>query len=135
MDSRATFNYMSKLLSNAAGITVLILLSCTSAPRAVHVSRGAGLIGKATQELLSCAGTPLRETHTGSGTVLKYYKEAPMLEESFVGSKGSTARSHHGCWASVSIVGERVIGVTYESVPTPAAADDHCEEIFEACAQ
>ena len=77
MDSRATFNYMSKLLSNAAGITVLILLSCTSAPRAVHVSRGAGLIGKATQELLSCAGTPLRETHTGSGTGLKYYKEAP----------------------------------------------------------
>jgi hypothetical protein len=134
MDTRGKFNCTGKLLSNAAGITLLILLSCTTAPRAVHMSHGAGLIGKAREELLACAGTPLRETRTGSGTVLKYYREAPMLEESFVGSKGSTARSHHGCWASVSIVGERVIGVTYQSVPTPAADDDHCEEIFEACA-
>ena len=66
---------------------------------------------------------------------LKYYREASMFEESFVGSKGSIPRTHHGCSARISIVENRVIGVEYVSDPMPEMADDHCDEIFENCAQ
>ena len=45
------------------------------------------LIGKSKQELVSCAGHALEETKTAEGTVLKYYKEAPMFEESFSSPK------------------------------------------------
>lgn len=58
-----------------------------------------------------------------------------MFEESFMGSKGSRSVTHHGCWASISISEDRVIGVEYKSVPTPGIADDHCDEIFENCAR
>ena len=44
---------------------------------------GKALLGKSKQELVACAGNPLEETKTAEGTVLAYYKEAPMFEESF----------------------------------------------------
>lgn len=71
---------------------------------------------------------------TAGGTVLNYYKEAPMFEESLMGSKGSRPGIHHGCWASVSMSEGRVIGVQFESRPRTEVASDHCEEIFIGCA-
>jgi hypothetical protein len=91
------------------------------------------LIGKPRQVVLSCAGQPLGETTSGKAAVLTYYKEAPMLEESFMGSKGSVPRAHHGCRAKVTLEDEKVVSVTYQSVPSSIAAEDHCEEIFENC--
>lgn len=117
------------------GLSCLVLLGCTIAPQGATVSPGQVLLGKSKQEVVACAGTPLREVPVSGGIVLKYYKEASMFEESFVASKGSRAGIHHGCWASISISEDRVIGVEYKSVPTPGIADDHCDEIFKACAQ
>jgi hypothetical protein len=96
---------------------------------------GKALLGKSRQELVACAGTPLQETKTVEGTVLSYYKEAPMFEESFPFSKGSRPGAHHGCWAHLLMGEDRVVGVEYRSVPPSVHATDHCEEIFHTCAQ
>jgi hypothetical protein len=93
------------------------------------------LIGKSKQELASCAGPALEETKTAEGTVLKYYKEAPMLEESSAFLKSSRPGVHHGCWAYLLLTEDRVEGVEYRSVPRSVDATDHCDEIFQACAQ
>ena len=96
---------------------------------------GKALLGKSRQELFAYAGNPLQETKTAEGTVLSYYREAPMLEESFPFSKGSRSGAHHGCWARLLMGEDRVVGVEYRSVPPSVDATDHCEEIFHACAQ
>ena len=96
---------------------------------------GKVLLGKSKQELISCAGNPLQETKTAEGTVLTYYKEAPMFEESFSFSKGSRSGAHHGCWAHLLMEDDRVVGVEYMSVPRSVDATDHCKEIFHTCVQ
>lgn len=58
-----------------------------------------------------------------------------MLEESFMGLKGSKPGIHRGCWASVSIEDDEVVGVEYRTVPPSEYADNYCEQIFETCAQ
>lgn len=93
------------------------------------------LIGRSKQQLISCSGNALEETTTAEGTVLKYYREAPMFEESSVFSKTSRAGVHHGCWAYLLLTDDRVVGVEYRSVPSSVDATDHCEEIFQVCAQ
>lgn len=93
------------------------------------------LIGKNKQELVACAGHALEETKTAEGTVLKYYKEAPIFEESFSFSKGSRSGVHHGCWAHLLLTDDRVVGIEYRSVPHSVDATDHCEEIFQLCSQ
>ena len=96
---------------------------------------GQALLGKSRQELVACAGSPLQETKTVEGTVLSYYKEAPMFEESFPFSKSSRPGAHHGCWAHLLMGEDRVVGVEYRSVPPSVHATDHCEEIFHTCVQ
>ena len=96
---------------------------------------GKALLGKSKQELVACAGKPLQETKTTEGTVLSYYKEAPMFEESFASSKASRPGAHHGCWARLLMEDNRVVGVEYRSVPPSVDATDHCEEIFRTCVQ
>lgn len=96
---------------------------------------GRALLGKSKQELIACAGSPLEDTKTVEGTVLSYYKEAPMFEESFASSKASRPGAHHGCWARLLMEDDRVVGVEYRSVPLSVDATDHCEEIFRTCVQ
>lgn len=110
----------------------MAVLKCSPAPDR-PVSPTATLIGQSKEALLACAGRFNREVATGGGVVLKYYQEAPMFEESFMGSKSSHAGTHHGCWANVSLLDNRIIGIEFKSVPTPGSADDHCEDIFEPC--
>jgi len=96
---------------------------------------GKALLGKSKQELVACVGNPLQETKTTEGTVLTYYKEASMLEESFSFSKGSRSGVHHGCWAHLLMGDDRVVGVEYRSAPRSVDATDHCEEFFHTCVQ
>jgi hypothetical protein len=91
------------------------------------------LMGKTKQEVLACAGAPIREDEHDDMAELIYYKEASLLEESFAGSKGSIAKIHHGCRAKVQLKGNRVTGVSYQSVPNSYHDEDHCDEIFESC--
>jgi hypothetical protein len=125
-------------VQSAAGILVLLLSGCASAPIETKSDTPTAqrLIGKTRAQILQCAGTPLREASYGHGVILRYYKEAPMLEESRGFLKGSTPGEHHGCWASLLIEGEEVTGVEFRTVPQGAGnEDDDCEAIFALCTQ
>lgn len=91
------------------------------------------LIGKTKKDLLNCAAVQPDEITEGDLTVLKYYKEASLLEESFPVSKSSFPRIHHGCWATLRLKEDRVEAVQYRSVPKSYVDDGHCDEIFEPC--
>jgi hypothetical protein len=126
---------MIRAISSLVVCTAVWLIGCAG-PQPLEPSPiGKALLGKSQQELVACAGNPLRETKTVEGTVLSYYKEAPMLEESSPFLKGSRAGAHHGCWAHLLMGEDRVVGVEYRSVPPSVHATDHCEEIFHTCAQ
>ena len=92
-----------------------------------------GLRGQSKQSVLACAGAPLQEREEGAVTTLRYYKEAPLLEESMVASKGSRPTVHHGCWATVILQDQRVNQVRYRFVPSSVDASNDCEEIFANC--
>jgi hypothetical protein len=111
------------------------LIGCAASQPIAPNPMGKALLGKHKQELVSCAGNSLEETKTAEGTVLTYYKEAPMFEESFSLSKGSTSGAHHGCWAHLLMGDDRVVGVEYRSAPRSVDSTDHCEEIFRTCVQ
>jgi len=111
------------------------LIGCAASQPIAPDPIGKALLGKSKQELVSCAGNPLEETKTAEGPVLTYYKEAPIFEESFSLSKGSTSGVHHGCWAHLLMEDDRVVGVEYRSVPRSIDSTDHCEEIFHTCIQ
>lgn len=111
------------------------LAGCVSPPVSMSRPFGAELVGKSKQDILSCAGNPLREVAVSDGTILRYYREAPMLEESSLGSKGSKAGVHGGCWTNILIVEDHMAGVENRPVPDPLISTDHCEEIFRSCAQ
>ena len=111
------------------------LIACAASQPIEPSPIGKALLGKSKQELVACVGNPLQETKTPEGTVMTYYKEASMLEESFSFSKGSRSGVHHGCWAYLLMGDDRVVGVEYRSVPRSVDATDHCEEIFHTCVQ
>ena len=108
---------------------------CTSTPTEMSVPSVTQklLIGKTKAELMACTTVQPEERTVGDLTVLKYYKEASVLEESYAASKSSVARVHHGCWAMLGLKNDRVEGIQYKSVPSSYQGDDHCDEIFEVC--
>lgn len=120
-------------------IIVLLFSGCASDPPEKKSDNPIAqrLIGKTQTAIVSCAGAPVREASYGHGVVLRYYKEAPMLEESRSFLKGSTPGEHHGCWASLLIENEEVTGVEFRTVPEGAGTeeDDECEAIFAGCVQ
>jgi len=133
---------LRKILANMTrAISVLVLciavwlIGCAASQPIEPNPIGKTLLGKSKQKLLACAGSPLKEAKTDEGTVLSYYKEAPMFEESFASSKSSRSGAHHGCWAHLLMADDRVAGVEYRSVPRSVDATDHCEEIFHTCVQ
>lgn len=109
------------------------LIGCAASRPIASIPIGIALLGKSKHELVACAGNPLQEMKRAGGTVLTYYKEAPIFDESFSLSKGSTSGVHHGCWAHLLLEDDRVVGVEYKSVPRSVSATDHCEEIFHTC--
>jgi hypothetical protein len=129
------FDTPFRILESFILVGCVWLIGCAASQPMAPNPIGKALLGKSRQELVSCAGNPLQETKTAEGIVLTYYKEAPMLEESFYSSKGSVSRAHHGCWAHLLMGNDRVAGVEFRSAPQSDAAMDHCEEIFHSCVQ
>lgn len=109
------------------------LQGCATLQAPVESASRAAIIGKTKQELLQCAGTPIREASEHATVTFSYYKEAPMLQESFPASKGSFPRPHHGCWATVLLKEERVMDIGYRSVPDTIDGANLCDAIFTAC--
>ena len=104
-------------------------------PRAGPVGvKGQALLGLTQERLRTCAGPSLREVSQPASTLLVYYREAAMFEESFGGGKGSKPGYHHGCWATILVEEGHVTGVEFRPVPDPDADTHECQEIFVVCA-
>ena len=113
--------------------SLLWLTGCATPAEVREYPNQQAMTGKTKHQVLACAGAPLKEVTEKELTLLRYYKEAPMLEESRPFGKGSTSTVHHGCWATVILEQERVVDVRYRFVPPTFDASDECEEIFEPC--
>ncbi len=108
---------------------------CPAAPsyRAYLAQRA--LMGKTKQEVVACAGQPVRESESGEVTVLTYYQEGETVELPPAVPKTSTPGMKHGCRATVLLKEDRVAGVQYEPVPDFMAGYHLCEGIFAPCTQ
>jgi hypothetical protein len=93
------------------------------------------MIGKSRSEILACAGLPTKERKEDDFTLLRYYREAPVLEESQPIGKGSVSTIRHGCWATVVLAEDRVVDIRYRFAPPSFDASNDCEEIFAPCMQ
>ena len=126
----------NNLLALTLGLTAQIALVSCSAPAQVgEYPNQQRMVGKSKSAILACAGIPHKETSDGERTLLRYYREAPILEESRPVGKGSFATIRHGCWATVILADNRVVDVHYRFVPPTFDASNDCEEIFESCLQ
>jgi hypothetical protein len=116
-------------------IVTLFLSGCVSpSPQGSSNPIAKRLLGKSRTHILHCAGKPIQESWHGEDVILRYYKEASMLEESRPLLKGSMPGVHHGCWASLLISNDQVTGVEFRTVPERAEnEDDECEAIFRGC--
>lgn len=132
---------MSRTSSSVFFLIHLTFIACGIAyvtgcatPAEVHeYPNQQALVGKTKADVLKCAGVPRKESRDGEFTLLRYYREAPMLEESRPSFKGSMPTAHHGCWATVILSDDRVTEVRYRFVPETFDASDECEETFESC--
>lgn len=124
----------SRCLTMGLGVFAIVALAGCSTPAQVgdypnqHI-----LVGKSKSVILACAGAPKKEIKEEEFTLLRYYREAPILEESQPVGKSSVSTIRHGCWATVVVADDRVIDVRYRFVPPTFDASNDCEEIFDAC--
>jgi hypothetical protein len=118
----------------ALGLAALLsLVSCMTPAQVGQYPNQQSMVGKSKSQILACAGLPEKESSDGNKTFLRYYREAPILEESRPVGKGSFATIRHGCWATVNLADDRVVDVHYRFVPPTFDASNDCEEIFESC--
>lgn len=124
----------TRLIMLWVGLCGTIWLSACATP--VHVGTYPNqqrLAGHTQETIRTCAGTPTKESTEGEFTLLRYYREAPILEESQPVGKSSVSTIRHGCWATVIVADDRVIDVRYRFVPQTFDASNDCEAIFESC--
>ncbi len=115
------------------GIVQVLLTSCSTPAHVGEYPNQQRMVGKSKSSILACAGPPQKEISDSERTVLRYYREAPILEESRPVGKGSFATIRHGCWATVVLVNDRVVDVQYRFVPPAFDASNDCEDIFDSC--
>ena len=115
------------------GIVQIWLTSCSTPAHVGEYPNQQRMVGKSKSAILACAGIPHKETSDGERTFLRYYREAPILEESRPVGKGSFATIRHGCWATVILTDDRVVDVHYRFVPPTFDASNDCEDIFDSC--
>jgi hypothetical protein len=111
------------------------LAGCSTPAQVGEYPNQQRMAGKSKAVILACAGASKKEMKEGEFTLLQYYREAPILEESQPVSKGSFSTIRHGCWATVILSDDRVVNVHYRFVPPTFDASNDCEEIFEPCLQ
>ncbi len=123
-----------QLLVLTPGLALVVWLTSCSTPAQVgEYPNQQRVVGLSKSAVLSCAGRPNKELADGARTFLRYYREAPVLEESHPVGKGSFATIRHGCWATVILADDRVIDVQYRFVPPTFDASNDCEDIFNSC--
>ena len=115
------------------GIVQISLIHCSAPAHVGEYPNQQRMGGKSKSSVLACAGIPQKETSDGERTFLRYYREAPILEESRPVGKGSFATIRHGCWATVILTDDHVVDVHYRFVPPTFDASNDCEDIFDSC--
>lgn len=124
----------ASLASAALGLCGMVwYAACASPVKVGEYPNQQRMVGKTRADVLTCAGAPKKEMKEGHVTLLRYYREAPILEESQPVGKGSVSTIRHGCWATVIIADDRAVDVHYRFVPPTFDASNDCEEIFETC--
>jgi hypothetical protein len=122
-----------------AGLLIVIWVSmvglsaCRTSPEAESFSTQQALLGMEEQDILACAGPPLRRVTRGEETVLLYVQRADTLDRTFAGSKGSVSDIRHGCEADITVQAGKVTNVRYRPFPEGSGAYDHCEAIVSKC--
>ena len=125
-----------KLTAVGLGILGLVwLANCAAPARVGEYPHQKAMMGKSRSEILACVGSPTKESKDDDFSLLRYYREAPILEESQPIGKGSVSTVRHGCWATVILAEDRVVDVRYRFVPPSFDASNDCEEIFAPCMQ
>jgi hypothetical protein len=125
-----------KLSSVGLGILGLVwLTNCAVPARVGEYTNQKAMMGKSGSEIRACAGVPTKERKEGDFTLLRYYREAPILEESQPVGKGSVSTVRHGCWATVVLAEDKVVDIRYRFAPPSFDASNDCEEIFAPCMQ
>lgn len=128
------FQIVRQLLSLTHGFMLGVwLVGCHTPAQVGEYPNQHRMVGLPKSAVLSCAGRPNKELTSGAQTFLRYYREAPILEESRPVGKGSFATVRHGCWATVVLADDRVVDVQYRFVPPTFDASNDCEDIFESC--
>jgi len=125
-------DFLSLALVLTGGVA---LVSCSTPAHVGEYPNQQRMVGQSTSAILACAGTPKKKTIDAERTVLKYYREAPILEESRPVGKGSFATVHHGCWATVTLAEDRIVDIRYRFVPPSFDASNDSEKIFAPCMQ
>ena len=128
-----TISRQPKHLRMPALLTLILLTACATTPGPPDDEIRKSLLGKSHVEILACAGTPVQENQTEHGLVLRYYREAPMFDESGVFLKGSRPGAHRGCWVSLLFDKDHVVGAEYRSAPESFGDVRLCDGIFESC--
>ncbi len=129
----ATMTRQTLLALTLGLIAQVSLTSCTAPAHVSEYPNQQRMVGKSKSAILACAGTPQKEASDSERTILRYYREAPILEESRPVGKGSFATIRHGCWATVVLTDDRVVDVHYRFVPPTFDASNDCEDIFDSC--
>jgi len=125
-------------VTRGAGVIFLLLTlgwlaGCASPARVGQYPNQQHMIGKTKDTLLACAGIPKKQQPWEGATLFRYYREAPILEESEPVSKSSFGTIRHGCWATAVIENDQVTDVVYQFVPPTFDASNDCEAIFDSC--
>ncbi len=124
---------MGRGLVLGCAVALASLTGCAAPAMVGEYPNQQGMIGRSKASVLACAGAPITEAVQDGTTLLVYYREAPVLEESSPVSKGSFPTIRHGCWATVILAEDTVREVQYRFVPAAFDAYNDCEEIFEPC--
>lgn len=129
---RAMAQHHGWLAASVLG-SLLGVSACQSGPTSESYQGEKVLVGMAEEELLACAGSPLRRVTQGEATFLLYVNHAGALDRTFAGSKGSISDIRHGCEASITVQAGKVTSVRYRPFPEGSGAYDHCEAIVRHC--
>lgn len=117
----------------AVWVSMVGLSASHTLPEPESFSTQQALLGMEEQDILACAGPPLRRVTQGEDTVFLYVQRADTLGRTFAGSKGSVSDIRHGREADITLQAGKVTNVRYRPFPEGSRASDHREAIDHNC--
>ena len=85
------------------------------------------------EELLACAGPPLRRVTQDEAMFLLDVNHAGALDRTCAESKGNISDIRHGCEANITVQAGTVTPAHYRPFPEGSGAYGHSDRIFMQC--